>query len=289
LRRIALAGLAVGAAAAALVLIAGEVLSAPARVTIGAPPPSLGATTVQLPTADGETVAGWFSPGQPGRGAVLLLHGVRSNRLQMLDRAQWLHAAGYAVLLIDLPAHGESSGSRISFGYREAEGVRASLRYLHQQLPLEKVGVIGVSLGAASFMLSNFEPAPSAVVLESMYPTIEEAVADRLRIRAGTVGAWFAPVLLSQIPLRLGIQTDVLRPIDHMAALHAPVLIASGVIDEHTTVDETKRVFASAVEPKELWLVNGAAHVDLYRFDPNTYETLVFGFLAKHLRKAEEP
>ena len=231
-------------------------------------------------------MTGWFSPGQPGQGAVLLLHGVRSNRLAMLDRAQWLHRAGYAVLLIDLPAHGESTGSRISFGSREAEGVRASLRYLHQQLPGERVGVIGVSLGAASFMLSNFEPAPNAAVLESMYPTIDEAVADRLRIHAGTVGAWFAPVLLSQLPLRLGIRSGVLRPIDHMAALRAPVLIASGAIDEHTTADETQRVFASAVEPKELWLVSGAAHVDLYRFDPKTYETRVFGFLDEYLRKA---
>jgi len=43
------------------------------------------------------------------------------------------------------------------------------------------VGVIGVSLGAASLVLAKPDPAPSAVVLESMYPTIEEAVSNRLR------------------------------------------------------------------------------------------------------------
>ena len=107
----------------------GERLSAPAHAIIGQSPSALGARSVTISTTAGEFVSGWFAPGIPGRGAVLLLHGVRSDRRQMLARSLSLHRAGYSVLLIDLPSHGECSGSRITFGYREAEGVRAALRF----------------------------------------------------------------------------------------------------------------------------------------------------------------
>ena len=175
-------------------------------------------------------------------------------------------------------------GDRITFGYREAAGVRASLRYLSENAGGERTAVVGVSLGAAAFLLADVATLPSAVVLESMYPTIEEALRDRLRLRAGSVGASFAPLLLTQIPMRLGISADHLRPIDHLGRLRAPLLVAAGTEDRRTTVDETRRIFETANAPKELWLVEGAGHVDLYDFNPREYEQRVFGFLGKYLR-----
>jgi uncharacterized protein len=263
---------------------AGEVLSAPAKRTVGLPPAELAAESVILDGRAGGTISGWFSRGKPGLGAVLLLHGVRSDRRQMIERSKFLHAAGYSVLLVDLPAHGESGGDRITFGYRETEGVRASLRFLDERLPGERTAVIGVSLGAASFVLADVSPAPSAVVLESMYPTIDEAIADRLSLHLGPLGPVLAPILLWQLPVRLGVSTDLLRPIDHLSSLHAPVLVVSGTEDRHTTVPETRRLFAAAAEPRELWLVEGAAHVDLHAFNPQVYESKITVFLRKHLR-----
>lgn len=78
------------------------------------------------------------------------------------------------------PSHGASAGDHITYGLNEAKGTRAALAYPARELPAEKVGVIGVSLGAASLVLARPEVAPAAVVLEPMFPTIEEAVADRL-------------------------------------------------------------------------------------------------------------
>jgi len=89
----------------------GEVLSAPARAVIGAAPADLHAIDVAIPTQDAAVqVQGWLVRNQPGHGAVLLLHGVRGNRIDMLGRARFLARAGYTVLLGDLPAHGASGG-----------------------------------------------------------------------------------------------------------------------------------------------------------------------------------
>jgi fermentation-respiration switch protein FrsA (DUF1100 family) len=143
--------------------------------------------------------------------------------------------------------------------------------------------VIGVSLGAASLVLCRDCGRVDAVVLESMYPTIEEAVADRLRMRLGSVGGPLSRLLLWQLPLRLGIGAGQLRPIDRIAALEAPVLVAAGSADLHTTLPETRRLFAAAAEPKALWIVEGAVHVDLYAFAPADYERRVGAFMARYL------
>lgn len=177
---------------------------------------------------------------------MLLLHGVRSDRTQMLGRARFLNREGYAALLIDLPAHGQSTGDRITFGAREAAGAKAALEFLRRESPGERIAVIGVSLGAAAAVLAG--------------------------------------PLLWQLPLRAGVSTSDLRPIERIARLGAPALIASGAQDLHTTWAETEQLFDAAAGPKELWRVEGAGHVDLHAYGPGAYERRVLGFLAKYLR-----
>jgi fermentation-respiration switch protein FrsA (DUF1100 family) len=269
-------------AALAALLMVGHSLSAPSPGAVGAPPEDLPAVTVRIATRSGY-VAGWLATGKPHGGAVLLMHGLRASRLQMLERARFLWKAGYTVLLIDLASHGESSGTRITFGAHEKEGASSALAFLAQQFPGERIGVIGVSLGAASLVLSTPRPAPAAVVLESMYPTIGEAVANRLRMRLGAPGAWLAPLLMYQLPLLAGASPRELRPVDQAAALHSPTLVISGAVDLHTPAAETRRIYAALPGPKELWLIEGAAHVDLHAVAPAEYERRVGAFFATHL------
>lgn len=267
------------ASVAACVWMVGTTLVSGAHYAI--PPVDASARTVAL-AASGQPVEGWLMQGT-GRGAVLLLHGIRSDRRQMLARARFLHDAGYSVLLIDLPGHGASPAPAITFGLKEAAAVKAALAYLERQYPGQRLGVIGVSLGAASFMLCTDCPPVDAVVLESMYPTIEEAVEDRLRMRLGFLAAPLSQLLLWQLPLRLDIRPEQLRPIERMPALAAPVLIAAGDADRHTTIAETRRIFAAAGKDKTLWEVPGAAHVDLHAFARGEYERRIKAFLARHL------
>lgn len=244
--------------------------------------PGPGFEDVLLRAAHDQRVAGSYLAGS-GRGAVLLLHGIHADRRAMADRARFLHARGYAVMLIDLPGQGASTAAHVTFGLREADGVRAALVELRRRVPGQRIGVIGVSLGAASFVLCRDCGPVDAVVLESMYPTIEDAVADRLRIRLGPAGGPLSSLLLWQLPVRLGFGPEALRPVERIGTLGAPVLIAAGSADQHTTLPETRRLFAAAAAPKNAWIVDGAAHVDLHAFAPNEYERRVGAFFAQYL------
>lgn len=260
-------------------------LTKPAPRLIGPAPADLGAIDVRIPLATGGLVAGWYATGQAGAGAVLLLHGVRSDRRQMLSRARFLSAAGHAVMLIDLPAHGESGGDRITFGWQEAKGVEGALDELRRRSPGERIGVIGASLGGAAALFVHPPRQPDALVLEAVFPTIEEAASNRLKQRLGALESVVTPMLMRLLPLRIGVDASALRPIDAIARRDVPVLVASGTLDAHTTWPQTQRLFAAARQAGLLWAVEGAGHVDLHDFDPAAYREHILPFFARHLRR----
>jgi uncharacterized protein len=283
-RRLWLVAAALVAGALIATLVASGALVQPAPAEIGNAPPDLGAQSIAIGNPGRAPVAGWLVRGSKGAGVILLLHGVRSDRRQMIGRARFLHRLRYSVLMIDLPAHGETPGDHITFGASESTAVTAAFSYLASEFPGEPTAVIGVSLGAASVVLARPPLAPNAAVLESMYPTIEEAVIDRIRLHAGDWAVPFAPVLLAQMPWRIGVSGADLRPIDALRSIKSPVLIAGGSADMHTTGGETRRIFEAANAPKDLWIVEGAAHEDLHRFAPAAYEERIGAFLARYMR-----
>jgi fermentation-respiration switch protein FrsA (DUF1100 family) len=270
---------------------AGFYLSSPAPERIGAAPADLPAESVSFISGSGARLSGWFLAGRPGGGAVVLMHGVRGNRLTMLRRARILHSEGFAVLLFDFQAHGESPGRRITFGRLEGLDAAAAVTYVRQRLPTERVGAIGSSLGGASALLAPTPLAVDALVLESVYSDIGSAIANRIRVMLGPVvgavaarpTAWLFEAVL---PPFLGIRTADLRPIDHIANVTAPLLIVSGTLDDRTTMAETRAMFAQAPEPKALWAVEGAGHYDLEGHAPDAYRARVVAFLAERLRRS---
>ncbi len=290
MRRLAVSSLAIlltGAGLLALVAIkVGDGLASPSRSSPPPPPAHLAVRTVEIPSASGSKLAGWLAVPPDPVAAVVLLHGVRGDRSQMMARAVDLHAMGFAALLVDLQAHGQSPGEAITFGYRESRDAVAATEFLRGQFPGLKVGGIGVSLGGAAFALAAGHVGLDAVVLESVYPTIEEAATNRISLRLGSLSKLLAPLLLAQLEPRLGVSPSALRPVSTIATIDCPVLVAAGTEDPLTTETETRRLFEAARPPKALWLVPGAGHDDLHAFDPAGYRTRVFSFLERHLAPA---
>lgn len=269
----------------ATIWIIGTLLSSPVNQMIGEPPPDISANSVQFQSSSGATIHGWFSQGKEGAGAVILMHGVRANRLSVLERARFLVGRDFSVLLFDFRAHGESVGENITFGYLESRDAQATVEFVSMLLPKEKIGIIGVSMGGASVLLAKPQLKIDAVVFESVYPTIEQAISNRITARLGNWSAILAPLLTWQLKPRLGIDVKDLRPIDYVGALDMPKLFIAGEKDEHTTLKESNALFAAASEPKELWIVPNAGHIDFYSLVKDEYEQRVSTFFEKYLRQ----
>ena len=266
----------------------GELLSGAVPTAVNTLSIDLPVESVQIPVKAGEagaSVQGWLVRGVRGGGVILLVHSIRSNRVEMLSRARFLNEQGYGALLIDLQGHGETPGDRITFGVRESEDVEAAVAWLRNAFPGERIGAIGVSLGAAAVVLAKNPLRLDAVVLESLHPTIEEAVENRLRLHLGEFGPMFSPLLLWQLSFRLDIPPNELNPISRIADLNSPLLLISGTDDQHTKVAETERLFATARQPKEMWIVPGGGHFNMHTYAGKEYEDHILDFLGWYMRE----
>jgi fermentation-respiration switch protein FrsA (DUF1100 family) len=260
----------------------GGALVAPANHSVGPPPSGFPVEDVSIRSDSGSTLAAWFVPCDHATATVILLHPNRGDRRAMIDRAALLHELGYAILLIDFQGHGESPGANITAGYRERLDVVAAVQFARAENPHHRIGVVGRSLGGAAALLAS--PLDiDALVLESVYPTISEAVHNRIAMRLGPLSHVLAPALLVQLKPRLGISPSQLRPIDHIHDAGCPVLVATGDRDRRTTLGETKRLYQAAREPKRMVVFAGAGHDDLLRHDRDRYQEIVV-FLDAYLR-----
>jgi alpha-beta hydrolase superfamily lysophospholipase len=262
----------------------GSTMVLPSNHPVGYPPVGLHAENVEFPSASGATIHGWFISGETNHGAVILMHGVHGDRKSLVARAEFLSRAGYSVLLFDFQAHGESIGKQITFGHLESRDATAAVDFIHQKLPGKKIGVIGISMGAASALLAEPPLPVNAMILESSYPTIYQATEDRMILRFGWLGKLMTPLLTCQLQPRLGITQADLSPIDHARTISVPKFFIAGTTDPNTTIDESKSLFTAAAEPKQSWWVDGAAHVDMYRSAGSEYEKRVLAFLSANLK-----
>ncbi len=261
----------------------GSVLSAPNQRKIGVMPIALKGKNVTFTSKTGRSLSGWFVKGNIERGGVLLMHSLRSNRREMIERAIFLQKSGYSVFLFDFQAHGESLGKHITFGYLEAQDAEAAFTYLKKQIEVKSIGVIGMSLGGASAILSDVSKRANAIVLEAVYPTLEEAIQNRISMRLGKLGQYLSPLIMLQIEPRLGFNPRLLEPIKRLPKMEVPLLIVAGTHDQHTTLSESKRMYNEAIEPKQFWAVQGAVHEDFYRYSPVVYQEKILKFFKQYL------
>ena len=266
----------------------GSYLIAPSPATVDLPE-RFKANEVSFASSSGAELKGNLLRGQPGKGVVILMHGVRSHRGAMVQHAELLSRHGFSVFLFDFQAHGESSGTHITSGYLEAMDAAAAVEFLGKHTPDEKIAILGVSLGGAAAVLATPPLPVQAMVLELVYADIERAVKNRIAFKLGSWARIFSPLLTWQMEVRLGISPDQLSPEKSIAQVTCPKLIIAGAKDRHTLLADTEALFAAAPAPKELWVISNAVHEDIYRVAREEYEERILAFLNAQLSPAPQP
>ncbi len=135
-----------------------------------------------------QVVAFWFA-GQPGAPVLITVHGYKGSRYDELPVTAQYHALGYNVLSVDLSdSAGDTVGNgRISMGYSERWDVLGAFDYLLARgYTPDQIGLVGVSMGAATVLLAaEVDPRIRAVWADSAYARAdtelgEQAVLDGL-------------------------------------------------------------------------------------------------------------
>ena len=216
---------------------------------------------VTLTTNDGLKISGWYIPGtQPN--AVVIVHGIWANKQAIMPATVMLAEAGYHVLAIDLRGHGASEGEQLSYGYYEALDVQAGADYLLALPNVEKVGVMGYSLGGAAVVrAAATDERIQAVVVESSFSSLADAVGDSFSQHTSLPSWPFAPLLVRAAERKLGLTVEQINSASDLASMPArPVLIIHGSDDELFPVQHAHKLYEVAQEPKDLWIIEGLKH-----------------------------
>jgi uncharacterized protein len=81
-----------------------------------------------------------------------------------------------------------------------------------------------------------------------------------------------------------GANLFAVRPIDAIGKI-APrrVLLMHGTADDLIPVSHTQKLFEAAGEPKEIYIIEGGGHDNLYTINSAEYERRLTEFLAKYV------
>ena len=241
---------------------------------------------VQVTTADGLQLQGWYVPGTNGA-VIIAQHGFRSERGEMLNEAVMLHRHGYGVLLSSFRAHDLSDGNLITFGLQEVRDFEAWYRFAasHEGVDPERVALLGNSMGgsvAITYAAQN--PRVKAVVANSAFSSLEDTIETSVRFFTGLPPFPFAPLIKFWAEREAGFrasEVDAKRWIGKISP--RPVLLMQGGADVVISRESGRRLFEAAGQPKELWYEPDVGHAGFDRAKPDEYERRVVAFFDRYV------
>lgn len=245
---------------------------------------------VSLTAADGTILQAWnVHPEDANGDIVILLHGLKGNRLEMVNYADIFLAHGYSVLIPDARAHGNSGGGIATYGLLERDDIHRWVSWLEVNEHPVCVYGFGESMGAAQLLQSlALESRYCAVIAECPFSTFRETSYDRMGQQFHT-GPWLGKTILRPIVmsaflfarLRYRLDMDQASPEVAVAATHVPVLLIHGDADSNIPVRHSRRI-ASTNSDVVLWEIPGTGHSNAIDTSPSELEARALSWFNSH-------
>ena len=242
---------------------------------------------VAFQATDGIHLTGWLIMRDTTKPTIIICHGLGANKSDLLSIARCVFDAGFNVFVFDFRGHGDSGGLSTSFGYLEQRDLLSAVDYLRRRKdPVTKrYGVYGVSMGAAvALMTAGKTTLVKTVIADSSYATLEGVMYDFLG-RLMRLPRWpFWPVVRLLYNIRYSVDIQYVSPMAAIRALSPrAVLLIAGERDDRMLPTYAQELYQTAREPKGLWIIPGAGHLEGYGMMPEQYEEKVTGFFQRHL------
>jgi uncharacterized protein len=232
-------------------------------------------------------LAAWTIHTTHGSPAVVLVHGFKTSRDEMVPWARFLHAAGYNVMLLDTRGSGQSGGGTIGLGATEPSDISFAVEVARGEFGTTKVAVLGISLGAgAAILAAAADKNITAVVADSAWTDQDFQLARLGFIDLGPVRLPLPPLGVLAVNAMVGADVTRARPLDTIAKIAPrPILLIHSADDDNATtpLDGAKKLYEAAGEPKDLWVAPRGGHAGAINAFPDEYRARVLAFLERSL------
>jgi pimeloyl-ACP methyl ester carboxylesterase len=215
------------------------------------PPEDFIAEDVELQSADGTPLHGWWCPRRsgrsgrsfPDRGAILFCHGQGGN----LSHRGWLvpvlQKLDAPVFLFDYPGFGKSGGRPSEAGCYAAADAAYDWLVETKKIPPREILIVGKSLGGGVAVDLATRRPHRALILSMTFSSLPEV----------------AEHLLPFVPARL-VMRNRFNNLEKIGRCKAPVFIAHGTLDRKIPASQAERLFAAAPSPKRYLAMQGVGH-----------------------------
>src|SRR5262249_50030912 len=129
---------------------------------------------------------------------IVILHGVKKNRTDVLRAAITLHGAGFNVLVFDGRAHGNSEGRFVTYGFFERRDGESAIDWLieNKRISRDRIALAGESMGAAiALQVAAHNSWIKAVWADSPFASLRRVSAEFLQRVTRLPGSLLNPVV----------------------------------------------------------------------------------------------
>ena len=244
---------------------------------------------VAVVTEDGLNLHCWFVPGENGA-TIIVQHGTPGGRQDSLFEADFLNRHGFNVLFGSFRAHDENDGNMITFGANEVKDLEAWYQYLltRDDVNPDKIGLYGESMGGGTSILHAAEnEGISALATGSGFAFTQDTVEVFIKHELGTPD-WATPIIARFLLFWAEREGDFKSDdIDTEKVIcdvsPRPVFSIQGLQDDKISPDNGQLLYDAACEPKEVWLLPNAGHVNFEEFEAEEYEERLVSFFEQWL------
>ncbi|MGX2944837.1 Ig-like domain-containing protein [Enterococcus alishanensis] len=211
----------------------------------------------------------------------ILYHGYRANWFDTIRQAKFFSDEGYNVLMVASRALNGSEGKYITFGYYEQDDLNQWISdEVAQTNPNQKIVLQGISMGAATTMMSQTTPHPNvfAYIEDCGYKGLVSEDAGEF------VSAIFGQ-FNQKTEERLGFNLNQISPLNSVSKNELPKLFIIGSEDTEDNVIGTDDLFNASAGYKEKLVVEGAGHGQAFETDPELYQRTMRNFLKVALKQ----
>lgn len=217
---------------------------------------------------------------------VIAVHGYTDSASFMVNSAKHFLDYGYNVLMPDLRAHGKSEGKYIGMGWLDKDDTILWIDYLIATYGNIKIILYGISMGAATVMMTSGEELPSNVrmVIEDCgYTAAWEELAYELRhlFHLPSFPALNNANLITRI--KAGYSLRKASCIKQIKKSEIPILFIHGEQDKFVPFYMLDKLFNAAQCQKEKLVVKNAGHAEAQYIDSQKYWHTVRKFIKRYI------
>lgn len=238
-------------------------------------------TFVKYPSLNGKTLyALYFRTPKKPLGTIVHFHGNFGNLTNHFPLALFLLNEGFDVLSFDYQGYGISEG-RPNRKKSIEDGI-ATVRYAQENLrdPSTGVAILGQSLGGAvGLVVAAKHPLVRGAVIEAAFTSYRQMT--KTVLRRSFLSYPFSWIL----PYTLGKTYDPNRIVQDISP--RPLFFIHGDADKIVPLNMSQELFATAKEPKTLWVIPGAGHLQCSRKAPEEYSKRVSEFFREAIAKGK--